>query len=171
MNRVLCCLPKTNRFESVETRPGFYTADNVLGCEEHLNVRIANVMVSRMCYLTKIGLSKLIVFWAPRIAAFWAPSAKPTRLYSNCLLILAKLRRTLTKVEKQRLGLDSTHLVTVEFRDSKLKVTGKVGDGALKSSQEYTGEYARTCLDAYYSNCARHAPSLSSILAGSSDSD
>ena len=66
---------------------------------------------------------------------------KPTRLYSNILLIIAMMQRTMTPALKRQ--FTGEHLVDVVWDDMSqtFKITGKRGMEGLKGSQTYTREY------------------------------
>ena len=74
---------------------------------------------------------------------------------------------------EQKLALDNSHMVSVEYESSgKLSVTGKTGHGGVKGSQEYIPDYAEAALSSYEDWLKFHAPRIEDLLvAASSDSD
>ena len=171
--------------------------DTPMGNVVYGNVAVANLMVSRMCLLQLVAFSRFGIMLLEQPASsimplhrrmaqspfkdmwkvflhmgsYGAKSAKPTWLYGSELLIMLPLRRPMTP--EQKLALDNSHIVSVEYESSgKMAVTGKTGHGGLKSSQEYTPEYAEAALSSYENWRKSHAPDIQDLLvAASSDSD
>ena len=103
------------------------------------------------------------------MGAFAASTAKPTSLFSNQIVMVALLKRWLTKDERQVLSSRSSELVRVHHNErGDAKVTGKKG---LKGSQRYTREYAESVMGAYDAWYSRHRPSMREVCAESSESD
>ena len=133
----------------------------------------SNLMVTRMALVQRVGFSKRNLYLLEQplsslmryhdrmreapfdklwylttyMGAFAAPSAKPTRLFSTEMELLIPLQKKLTR--DQMNALENEHLVHIFVEDCKVKVTGKTQEGGLKSSQEYTPEYAKAVVDSY----------------------
>ena len=134
-----------------------------MGNDVYSKVAVANLMVSRMCCLQLVAFSRFGIMLLEQPASsimplhcrmtqspfkdlwrvflhmgsYGAKSAKPTWLYGSELLVILPLQRPMTP--EQKLALDNSHMVSVEYDPSgKLAVTCKTGHGGLKSSQEYT---------------------------------
>ena len=136
------------------------------GCH---SVAQGNLMVARMMFLYMIIAAKKICFILeqpsssmmnrhPKVAArnfhsihtwmacFGAPTAKPSRLYSDTPLVADKMKRSMTASIKQRCS--SAGVTTVKKGEGVLQ-NQVMGGKKLKETQCYTREYAEAVTEAW----------------------
>ena len=102
------------------------------------------------------------------MGAYNAKSAKPSILLSNELLVTLPLKRPMTPAQKAQ--VDGSHLVNITYKPDGTKViSGVPGANGLKSSQEYTPEYAAAILKSYRDWKQRHAPDITLLESSESD--
>ena len=167
---------------------------NPMGDPSLSKVQIANLMVSRMCCLQLVAFAKygIMILEQPasslmpkhqrmqeppfssmcrmflHMGSYGSPSAKPSILLSNEMLVTLPIRRPMTPEQKAK--VDGSHLVKVEYKSDGSKIiTGVPGMDGLKGSQEYTMEYAEAVIGSYQNWKQLHAPNV--LLQESSDSD
>ena len=167
---------------------------NPMGDPSNQKVQIANLMVSRMCCLQLVAFAKYAIMLLEQpgssmmpqhrrmqepqfrnlfrifvhMGAYNAKSAKPSILLSNELLVTLPLKRPMTPAQKAQ--CDGSHLVKKTYKpDGTLVITGVKGANGLKSSQEYTPEYAAAVLKSYRNWKERHAPEVTLLESSESD--
>ena len=174
------------------------TRKNPCGAIHHLKVRLANLQVVRMCLIMLVAFARFCIMcleqpgsslmgFHPRMqqepfaslmevttwmGSFGSLTAKPTHLWTNCLLMAAKLRRRLTAAEKAALKrrAEGLELVSTEVRDDgSLAVTGS--KNVLTASQEYTPAYAEAVVSSYTRWHSAHRTPVEDMLDSSSESD
>ena len=144
---------------------------NVLGDNNVHSVKQGNLMVARMMFLYMILAAKKVAFVLeqpsssmmanhPKVAqrglhsihtwmaCFGAPTAKPSRLYSNEPIVIDKMKRSMTKSIKENC---SSKGVTTVKKGVGVLSNQVTGGKLLKETQCYTREYAEALTESYMS--------------------
>ena len=83
-------------------------------------------------------------------------------------LVTLPLKRPMTPEQKAQ--VDGSHLVNVTYKsDGTPVISGVPGANGLKSSQEYTPEYAAAVLGSYQNWKQLHAPDVMQLESSDSD--
>ena len=144
---------------------------NVLGDENVHSVKQGNLMVARMMFLYMLLAAKRVAFVLeqpsssmmanhPKVAerglhsihtwmaCFGAPTAKPSRLYSNEPIVIDKMKRSMTKSIRENC---SSKGVTTVKKGVGVLSNQVTGGKLLKETQCYTREYAEALTESYMS--------------------
>ena len=153
-----------------------------LGDESYDWVCKANIMVSRMALIWMVLQMRRCLYileqpsssvmWAhPRLIAwprlmsthtwmgcFMAPTCKPTRLWSTAPCVLQKLTRQMDAQTRKRCSSDE--VVSINYNAHTVHGMTVTGGSRLKETQEYTPQYAKAVVDAYFDwKAAQQRPS------------